>query len=86
MGNWGNWGRTKSTHLLIERVAELACSKPWSQIRCVLEKLQASEFENSNHTFFKLNEVDGDILEVFETLETPVPASILSILPSIKQR
>ncbi len=71
--------------LLIERVAELACSKPWSQVRRALEKLQASEFENSSHTFFKLNEVDGEVREVLETLEVPVPASILSISPLKRQ-
>ncbi len=71
--------------LLIERVAELACSKPWSQIRRALEKLQASEFENSNHNFFKLNEVDSDVREALETLGVPVPESILSISPSKKQ-
>lgn len=65
--------------LLIERVAELACSKPWSQIRRALEKLQASEFENSSHNFFKLNEVDSDVRAVLETLGVPVPANILSI-------
>lgn len=37
--------------LLAERVAELVCSKTWSQIRWLLEKLQASEFQNSNHNF-----------------------------------
>ena len=65
--------------LLIERVAELACSKTWPQIRRVLEKLQVSEFQNSNHIFFKLNEVGNPVREVLDTLGIPIPSSILSI-------
>lgn len=68
--------------LLIERVAEMACSKPWAQIRRVLEKLQVSEFQNSNHIFFKLNEVGNPVREVLDTLGIPVPSSILGISPA----
>ena len=38
--------------LLIERVAELSCNKPWSQIREALDRLQVTKFENSSHRFF----------------------------------
>ena len=68
--------------LLIERVAELACSKPWFHIRRVLEKLQVSEFHSSNHIFFKLNEVDNHVSEVLKTLDIPVPSGVLSISPA----
>jgi len=71
--------------LLIERVAELACSKPWFQIRRLLEKLQASEFHSSNHIFFKLNEVDLQVSEVLKTLDIPEPVSVLSISPVEKK-
>ena len=67
--------------LLIERVAELACSKPWPQIRRGLEKLHASEFHSSDHTFFKLNEVENHAREVLDLLEIPIPASLLCISP-----
>ena len=38
--------------LLIERVAELACQKPWPQIRTILEGLQASEFADTDPSIF----------------------------------
>ena len=37
--------------LLIERVAELSCSKPWCHIREALDRLQVTKFENSSHRF-----------------------------------
>ncbi len=69
--------------LLIERIAELACLKPWSHIRRSLEKLQISEFHTMEHVFFKLNEVDNQVREVFNKLEIPLPASVsgISALP-----
>ena len=71
--------------LLIERVAELACSKTWSKIRRVLEKLQASEFQSPDHSFFKLNEVENHVREVLEFLEIQIPVSILGISSQKKQ-
>ena len=65
--------------LLIERVAELACSKPWPKIRRKLEKLQVSEFQTSNHIFFKLNEVEDQVREQLELLEIPVPPSVTGV-------
>ncbi len=65
--------------LLIERVAELACLKPWAHIRRSLEKLQVSEFQTPERGFFKLNEVDNQVREVFNKLAIPLPASVLSI-------
>jgi len=69
--------------LLIERIAELACLKPWSHIRRSLEKLQISQFHTMEHVFFKLNEVDNQVGEVFNKLEIPLPASVsgISALP-----
>lgn len=65
--------------LLIERVAELACSKPWPHIRRSLEKLQASEFYTPEHVFYKLNEVGSQVREIFKQLKIPVPASLLGV-------
>ena len=42
--------------LLIERVAELSCDKPWRQIREAPDRLQTTKFENSSHRFIHLNE------------------------------
>ena len=38
--------------LLIERMAELSCNKPWSHIREALDRLQVTNFENYSHRFF----------------------------------
>lgn len=65
--------------LLIERVAELACSKPWPHICRSLEKLQASEFHAPDHVFYKLNEVGNQVREIFKQLEIPLPASVLGV-------
>ncbi len=67
--------------LLIERVAELACSKPWPQIRPALDTVQASEFHSPSHAFFKRNEVTKQAQEVFKCLEMPLPASVSGVSP-----
>ncbi len=41
--------------LLIERIAEIACDKPWPRIRHTLDKLQVSEFKTINHRFHRRN-------------------------------
>ena len=38
--------------LLIERAVEIKCGKPWSRIRSILSKVQATEFETPGHVFF----------------------------------
>jgi transposase len=67
--------------LLIERVAELACEQPWSRIRPVLARLQATEVHTSSHLFFKRNEASPELRKVLKKLAIPLPNSILSISP-----
>ena len=67
--------------LLIERVAELTCQLPWSDIRRVLGTLQATEFRTPSHLFFKRNEVSPEVRKVFKQLEIPLPNSVLDITP-----
>ena len=67
--------------LLIERVAELACEQPWSRIRPVLARLQATEVHTSSHFFFKRNEASPELQNVLKKLAIPLPDSILSISP-----
>jgi len=43
--------------LFVERIAELKCKKPWSQIRRVASKIQATEFATPDHSFYQLNEL-----------------------------
>ena len=67
--------------LLIERVAELACKKPWAQIRQILEGLQVSEFQSPTHRFFKLNEAAEPLNETLKKLMIPLPTGVLGLRP-----
>ena len=65
--------------LLIERVAELCCNKPWRQIREALERLQVTKFENSSHRFLHRNELDPKTAKVFKSLKITTPKQVLKI-------
>ena len=65
--------------LLIERIAEIACQQPWSQIRRKLQKLQATEFLTLKHRFFRRNELTPQVSQTLKTLDVPAPKSILAI-------
>jgi transposase len=65
--------------LLIERVAELACEQPWSQLRHMLAELQATEFRTSSHLFFKRNEASPQLRKVLKKLAIPLPKGVLSV-------
>ena len=67
--------------LLIERVIELRCGKPWSHIRRVLGTLQASEFHASSHLFFQRNQPSKQLKSLLKKLEIPLPDSVLGITP-----
>lgn len=65
--------------LLIERVAELSCNKPWHQIREALDRLQVTKFENSSHRFFHRNELDPETSNILKSLKINTPKQILEI-------
>ena len=65
--------------LLIERVAELSCNKPWSQIREALDRLQATKFENSSHCFFHRNELNPETSKILKSLKIKAPKKVLEI-------
>ena len=65
--------------LLIERVAEIACQQPWSQIRRKLQTLQVTEFFSLKHRFFRRNELTPELSQTLKTLDITVPKSILSV-------
>ncbi len=65
--------------LLIERMAEIKCDKPWSRIRSVLSKIQATEFETPGHTFFQLNELPKGAKTILDTLAIPRPRKVIGI-------
>ena len=65
--------------LLIERVAELACDQPWSQLRPILARLQATEVHTLSHVLFKRNQPTQAVRNLFKTLDIPLPKPILDI-------
>jgi transposase len=65
--------------LLIERVAEIECSKPWSQIRTVLSKIQATEFATPGHVFFQLNEPPKGAKTILDELAMPSPHKVFGV-------
>ena len=65
--------------LLIGRVAELSCNKPWSQIREALDRLQATKFENSSHRFFHRNELNSETSKILKSLKIKAPKKVLEI-------
>jgi transposase len=67
--------------LLIERFAELACEQPWSRIRPVLSRFQATEVHTSSHLFFRRNEPSSALMNLMKKLAIPLPNSVLSISP-----
>ena len=65
--------------LLIERVAEIACQQPWSQIRRQLQTLQVTEFFSLKHRFSRRNELTTEVSQILQALDIAAPKSILSV-------
>jgi transposase len=65
--------------LLIERVAERECGQPWSRIRLNLAKLQATEFQNDQHSFFQINSAPDACRELMKKLATQLPTKVFGI-------
>ncbi len=65
--------------LLMERVAETQCGKPWLRIREYLDTIQVTEFQTETHRFFRRNELTTAVKQVLQSLDIPKPKSILKI-------
>ncbi|MHC4073897.1 MAG: IS1634 family transposase [Planctomycetota bacterium] len=59
--------------LLIERLAELRCKKPWSRIKQDLQELQIVYFSTAEHRFFRRNEPAGRVRSILKLLKIPSP-------------
>ena len=66
--------------LLIERVAELACEKPWHQIRRELEGLQITEFFNLNFRVLMRNELSNPTNNLLKSLKIQPPKQIVDLI------
>ncbi|MDD3580779.1 MAG: transposase [Desulfobacca sp.] len=65
--------------LLLERVAEMTCQRPWSAIQNLLGTLQVSEFQTPSHNFFQRNEISPELLSILKALEIPPPKLVLEV-------
>lgn len=65
--------------LLMERLAELRCEKPWSRIKQDLEELQISCFSTSEHTFYRTNEITSKVRSLLKSLKISPPKLIQGI-------
>lgn len=65
--------------LLLERVAEHVCGRPWPRIRKDLKKLQATLFETERYRFFQRNELSAAVSSTLKALAVPVPNEVLAI-------
>ena len=65
--------------LLIERVIERECGRPWPRILCDLREVQATLFETDSHQFYQRNEVPSAARSIFKRLAVPLPKPILEI-------
>jgi len=66
--------------LLLERVAEFRCERPWSQIRETLLSLQATHFQTKFFNFYQRNEPDAGVKKLFNLVGVPLPKRILDVI------
>lgn len=59
--------------LLVERIAEIRCGKPWCHIRRDLEQLQISYFITKESSFYRRNEVPAKARNILKQMKIPVP-------------
>jgi transposase len=65
--------------LLIERVAELRCGRPWSRIRHSLEQLQISHFLTNGYSFHRRNEIPTDTRNILKKLKISTPKLVHAV-------
>ena len=65
--------------LLIERVAELACDKPWHQIQRALDELQITEFFNLNFRVLMRNELPASTINILKLLKITPPKQVFEL-------
>ena len=65
--------------LLIERVAELTCGKPWHQIRRALDTIQVTEFFNLNYRVLLRNEISAKTRNILKALDIKPPKQLIKL-------
>jgi transposase len=68
--------------LMIERIAERQCGKPWHKICQTLEALQVTEFFNLNHRVLMRNELPHGAHNIFKSLKIRPAKQVLHVAKS----
>ena len=66
--------------LMIERVAELECGVPWSQIQRELDRLQVTEFFDLKNRVLMRNEISPETANILKKLKIQMPKQILEVV------
>jgi transposase len=67
--------------LLIERVAEHRCGRPWSRIKSALDELQISNFSTSAYHLYRRNELTANARSILKSLNIKPPPLIDRLKP-----
>lgn len=65
--------------LMIERIAERACHKPWHQIRRALDTLQVTKLFNLNQRVHIRNEITTETRNILKNLDIKVPKQLICL-------
>jgi hypothetical protein len=65
--------------LMIERIAERTCGKPWHQIRRALDSLQVTKFFNLNQRVHMRNEISSDVRNILKKLDINPPKQLVHL-------
>ena len=65
--------------LMIERLAELACDKPWHQIHRSLDELQVTKLFHLNYRVHLHNEIPGHTNNILNKLKISPPKQVVFI-------
>jgi len=63
--------------LMIERIAELSCGKPWHTIRRALDKLQVTKFFDLNQRVYLRNEISTETRNLPKKLDVRPPKQLV---------
>jgi transposase len=65
--------------LMIERIAERTCNKPWHEIRRLLETLQVTKFFDLNHSVYLRNEISTQTRNILKKLDIKPPKQLIHL-------
>ena len=65
--------------LLVERIAERTCARPWHEIRRELENLQVTKLFDLNHNVYLRNEIPSQTSNILKKLSIKLPDQLIRL-------